>query len=312
MRLLFAGTPAAALPSLQAVLDSRHEVVGVLTRPPAPAGRGRRSRPSPVAQRAQEVGLAVYAPARPRDPAFLAELARLGPDCCPVVAYGALVPPAALAVPRHGWINLHFSLLPAWRGAAPVQHALLAGDEVTGATTFRLDEGLDTGPVYGVLTEPVAPSDTTGSLLERLATAGARLLVETLDGVEDDVLLAVPQPADGVSLAPRLTVDHWRVDWRAPALRINRLLRAAAPSPGGWTTFRGARIKLGPLASPGVDGELPDRMEPGRLTATPAGVLAGTATDVVRLGDVQPAGRAPMAASDWARGARLVADDRLD
>ena len=308
MRLLFAGTPATALPSLQAVLASRHEVAAVLTRPAAPAGRGRRIRESPVAELARATGLPVLCPSRPSEPGFLAELAGIAPDCCAVVAYGALIPPAALGVPRHGWVNLHFSLLPAWRGAAPVQHAVLAGDEVTGASTFRLEEGLDTGPVFGVLTEPVTPGDTAGALLDRLATAGARLLGATLDGIEDGALVPVPQSADGVSYAPRLTVETLRVDWTAPAVMVDRLLRAAAPTPGAWTTFRGNRLKLGPLTRPtGADRHL----HPGQLAVSGEKVTVGTGTAPVRLGEVRPAGRPVMTAAAWVRGARLTDADRL-
>src|SRR5918996_3482126 len=183
MRLVFAGTPEVAVPALDALIASeRHEVVAVVTRPDAPAGRGRRLVASPVAQRAEEAGIEVLKPVRPRDPEFLERLREIAPDCCPVVAYGALLPRVALDIPTHGWVNLHFSLLPAWRGAAPVQHALMSGDEVTGACTFRLEQGLDTGPVYGVVTEPIGPRDTAGDLLERLSVSGARLPVATLDG----------------------------------------------------------------------------------------------------------------------------------
>src|SRR5438132_4258305 len=175
MRLVFAGTPQTAVPSLDALLASRHEVVAVVTRPDAPAGRGRKVGPSPVARRAAAEGLEVLTPARARDPQFLDRLRQIGPDCCPMVAYGALIPQAVLDIPRHGWVNLHFSVLPAWRGAAPVQHAILHGDDVTGATTFRVVAELDAGPVYGVLTEPVRPRDTTGDLLGRLSHSGAEL-----------------------------------------------------------------------------------------------------------------------------------------
>jgi len=184
MRLVFAGTPAAAVPSLDALLKSRHEVAAVITRPDAPAGRGRRVGPSPVAERAAETGLEVLKPATPRDEGFLRRLRALAPECCPVTAYGALIPSAALEVPRHGWVNLHFSLLPAWRGAAPVPHAIAHGDDITGATTFRLVAELDAGPVYGVVTEPIGEQDTAGDLLARLAESGASLLVTTLDGIE--------------------------------------------------------------------------------------------------------------------------------
>lgn len=301
---MFAGTPEAALPALDALLASpRHTVAAVLTRPDAPAGRGRRCRPSPVRVRAEQAGLPVLTPASLRDPQALDALAAVAPECCPVVAYGRLVPPEALERPRFGWVNLHFSLLPAWRGAAPVQHALLAGDDVTGATTFRLDAGLDTGPVFGTVTEPVLPRDTTGELLERLARSGARLLVATLDGIEDGTLAAVPQPAEGVSHAPRLSAEDLRLDWGAPAVRVDRVARAAWPAPGAWTTLRGTRVRLAPV--------LPDpagapQARPGEIVVGERGrVWAGTATAAVLLDRVQPAGRALMAAADWVRGLRL-------
>jgi methionyl-tRNA formyltransferase len=302
VRLVFAGTPKAAVPSLQALLASRHEVVAVLTRPDAPAGRGRRATRSPVALEADAAGVPVMTPERVRDPAFLARLSDLAPDCCPVVAYGALIPATALEIPRHGWINLHFSLLPAWRGAAPVQHAILHGDDITGATAFLLEEGLDTGPVYGVVTEPIGPTDTSGQLLDRLAASGAALLVATLDGAEAGTLRPVPQPSDGVSLAPKLTVDDARVVWTEPAIGIDRRVRACTPSPGAWTTFRGDRIKLSPvrLLDEDVDGE------PGRLRVERARVLVATATTPVELSEVQPPGKRAMSAADWARGARIA------
>jgi len=302
MRLLFAGTPEPAVASLEALLGSRHEVAAVLTRPDAPTGRGRRMEPSPVRRVAEEAGIEVLTPPRPRDPAFLARLAQLAPDACPVVAYGGLIPPAALAVPPHGWVNLHFSLLPAWRGAAPVQHAILAGDEVTGACTFRLEEGLDTGPVFGTVTQEIGRTDTSGDLLARLAVDGARLLVATLDGIEEGRLAAVPQPADGISLAPKLTTDDARIDWKAPALRIDRLVRACTPAPGAWTTFAGERVKIFPVAPiPGVVD-----VGPGAIVADKRGLQVGTGSGhTVRLGDVQAQGKKRMAAADWARGMRL-------
>jgi methionyl-tRNA formyltransferase len=306
MRLVFAGTPAVALPSLDALLASRHDVVAVLTRPDAPAGRGRTVVASPVKQRALEAGLPVLTPAKPRGEEFVDQLRALEPDCCPVVAYGALLPAETLAVPRHGWVNLHFSLLPAWRGAAPVQRAVLAGDEVTGATTFRLEQGMDTGPVYGVMTELVRPTDTSGDVLGRLAEAGAELLVRTLDGIEDGSLVPQAQPSDGVSLAPKLTVDEVRVDWQAPPLRVDRLVRAAAPAPGAWTTFRGKRLKLGPVR---VSAAEP--LAPGELRVDGRNVLVGTAGGPVALGTVRPEGKGEMAAADWARGVRPEPGERL-
>jgi methionyl-tRNA formyltransferase len=308
VRLVFAGTPQVAVPSLQALLDSeRHDVVAVVTRPDAASGRGRKVSVSPVKQVAVDAGIEVLQPQRPRDPEFLARLGDIAPDCCPVVAYGALVPRAALDIPRHGWVNLHFSVLPAWRGAAPVQHAVLAGDEVTGASTFLLEEGMDTGPVYGVVTEEVRPRDTSGDLLERLSVSGAALLVATLDGIEDGTLAPQPQQADGVSMAPKVTVDDVRVDWSAPALRVDRLVRAATPAPGAWTTFRGKRIKLDPVSP--SDGQL----DPGVIEDRgKAGIAVGTATHPVLLGTVRPEGKPAMDARDWARGIRPAPGDRFE
>ena len=300
MRLLFAGTPATALPALDALLASRHEVVAVLTRPDAPAGRGRRLTPSPVAERADGAGIEVLKASRLRDPELLDTLRRIAPDAAPVVAYGALVPPDALTIPRLGWVNLHFSLLPAWRGAAPVQHALLHGDDVTGATTFLLEEGLDTGPVLGVLTESVRADDTSGALLDRLAHAGAGLLVATLDGLEDGALVAQPQPAEGVSLAPKLTRDDSRVDWTVPAFHVDRQVRACTPAPGAWTTWGDDRVGLGPVTV--VDG---DGLAPGTVRVGRADVLVGCGDGrAVLLGEVRPPGKRPMAADAWARGVR--------
>jgi methionyl-tRNA formyltransferase len=310
VRLVFAGTPAPAVPALRALLDSpRHEVVAVLTRPDAPRGRGRHSARSPVGTLADEAGVPVLTPRRPSEPEFLARLAELAPDCCPVVAYGALVPRAALEVPAHGWVNLHFSLLPAWRGAAPVQAAIRAGDEITGATTFRLEEGLDTGPTFGVVTEAVRPTDTAGDLLARLAGSGAGLLAATLDGIEDGTLIARPQPADGVSHAPKVTVDDARADWAAPAAAIDRLVRSVTPDPGGWTTFRGERLGLGPVV-PATGPDLPD-LKPGELDAGKRRVLVGTATGPVELHEVRPSGKRPMPAPDWARGVRIETGELL-
>ncbi|MGB0100322.1 MAG: methionyl-tRNA formyltransferase [Nocardioides sp.] len=300
MRLVFAGTPEVALPALDAIADSDHELVGVLTRPDAPAGRGRRLMASPVAQRAEELGVPVLKPAHPREPEFQEQLRELAPDCCPVVAYGALLPSSALEIPEHGWVNLHFSALPNWRGAAPVQHSIWAGDEVTAATTFRIVRELDAGPVFGVMTERIRPDDTAGTLLARLAEGGAGLLTATLDGIADGSLEARPQQAEGISLAPKVEVEDAQVDWRHPAIAIDRQVRACTPAPGAWTTYGGDRFKLGPVTV--TDTVLPA----GELAVTKSEVLVGTGTTAVRLGEVRPFGKKQMPAADWARGVRVA------
>ncbi|NKX93334.1 methionyl-tRNA formyltransferase [Sanguibacter hominis ATCC BAA-789] len=303
MRLLFAGTPDVAVPTLDALVASPHDVVAVLTRADAPAGRGRKLVPSPVRVRAEELGIEVIT-GRPRDPEVLARLRELDLDCAAVVAYGELLRPEALEVPRIGWVNLHFSILPAWRGAAPVQRALMAGDEVTGATTFLIDEGLDTGPVLGTLTETIRPRDTSGELLERLASAGAPLMVATMDGLAGNQLGPVAQPADGVSHAAKLTPADAQVDWTVPALAVDRRIRACTPAPGAWTTLPGGeRLGLGPVQPVADTTDL----APGEVQVSKRDVLVGTATAAVRLGDVVPVGKKKMAAADWARGARLEA-----
>lgn len=311
MRLVFAGTPAAALPALDAIADSNHELLAVITRPDARRGRGRHTETSPVAQRAAEIGVEILRPERPGDPDFLEALAALAPDVCPVVAYGALIPRAAREIPVHGWINLHFSLLPAWRGAAPVQRAIMAGDDVTGASAFRLEQGLDTGPVYGVLTEPIGPRDTAGDLLDRLSTAGARLLVDTLDGIETGSLEPRAQPADGISLAPRLSTEDAHVDWRLPAEIIDRRIRGCTPAPGAWTLLNNERLGLGPVRPGPTTAEMSAPLGPGELSIGKHSVLVGTASAPVELGEVRAAGRRPMPAPDWARGARPSPGQRL-
>jgi methionyl-tRNA formyltransferase len=309
LRILFAGTPAVALPALETLLGSSHEVVGVITRPDAPAGRGRVEAASPIGQWAEVAGIEVLKPAKPSEVAFHERLRELAPDCVAVVAYGALVPAAALDIPIHGWVNLHFSLLPAWRGAAPVQHAILHGDDITGATTFVLEAGLDTGPVLGMVTEEIRARDTAGELLGRLSIAGAGLLLATLDGLAGGDLVAVPQRADGVSLAPKISTDDARVDWSKPARHIDRLIRACTPTPGAWTTFRDRRVKLGPARPIGTEGS---SLATGQMKLiTGSVVMVGTGTADLTLDWVQPAGKPAMAAADWARGARLTSQDRF-
>lgn len=272
----------------------------MLTRPDARAGRGRASAASPVAELAREHGLPVLTPARPNDPAFVGDLAELDVDCCAVVAYGALLKPELLAVPRHGWVNLHFSLLPAWRGAAPVQASIAAGDEITGATTFLIEPALDSGPVYGVVTERILPADTAGALLGRLAESGAGLLESTMDGIEDGALVAVPQSADGVSTAPKITVEQARIRWELPAQAIDRHIRAMTPEPGAWTTIGETRVKVGPV---GIEAD--EQLPPGAVAVRKRDVLVGTGTAAIALNEVQPQGKKLMNAADWARGARL-------
>ncbi|MFI9404661.1 methionyl-tRNA formyltransferase [Nocardia sp. NPDC052316] len=300
MRIVFAGTPEPAVPSLRRLIESeRHQVIAVVTRPDAVAGRGRKVTRSPVGLLADEHGIPVLTPRRPSEPEFIEELTALAPDCCPVVAYGALLPQQVLDIPRFGWINLHFSLLPAWRGAAPVQAAIDAGDEITGASTFQIEAGLDTGPVFGTVTEKIAVTDTAGTLLDRLAVSGAKLLEATLDGVEDGSLQAVPQSNDGISHAPKITAEAAHIRWDLPALAIARRVRAVTPAPGAWTEVDGNRLKIGPVEM--VEEELPLRA----IEVRKSGVYVGTATTALRLDQVQPQGKRMMAALDWARGARL-------
>ncbi|MGF4046067.1 methionyl-tRNA formyltransferase [Paenarthrobacter nitroguajacolicus] len=296
MRVLFAGTPAVAVPSLDALIKAGFDVVAVLTRPDAPVGRKRVLTPSPVAARAMELGIEVIRAAKV-DADTTAGIAEFAPDVAAIVAYGGIVPKAALGVPRHGWVNLHFSLLPAWRGAAPVQRSIIAGDDVTGAVTFQLEEGLDTGPVFGTLTETVRPEDTAGDLLERLSISGAVLLSQTLSAI--DAGQAAPQPQNGeISLAPKLTLDDGRLDWQQPALVLNRRARGVTPEPGAWTTLEGQRVKLEPVALRPEVKDLP----PGSIRVEGKSVLVGTGSHAVELGRIQPAGKKMMSSADWARG----------
>jgi len=304
VRVVFAGTPEPALPALQAIAESDHELVGVITRPDAPSGRGRKLVASPVAQLAESLGVPVLKPDHPRDPEFQEALRALRPDCCPVVAYGALLPQSALDIPEHGWVNLHFSVLPNWRGAAPVQHAIWAGDEVSGATTFRIVKELDAGPTFGLMTQLIHDDETAGSLLAKLAEGGAGLLVATLDGIEDGSLEAREQPGEGISYAPKILVEHAQVDWEDPGLGVDRRIRACTPGPGAWTTYEGERMKIGPVTLCDVSDERAP-LAPGVIEVTKNALYVGTGTVPVRLGEVKPFGKKLMAAADWARGVRL-------
>ncbi len=297
MRVVFAGTPQTAVPSLEALVASRHEVVAVVTRPPARSGRGRSLADSPVAEAAAAHGIEVLTPVTPSDPDFLERLRELAPDCCPIVAYGALIRREALDIPEYGWVNLHFSVLPAWRGAAPVQRSIMAGDEVTGASVFSLTEGLDEGPVLGVLTERVREDDTAGTLLERLAHEGAGLLVDALDHIEIGDIAAHPQPEDNISHAPKLTTEDARIDWDRPAFAVDRHVRGCTPAPGAWSELGDLRVKIEPF---GMTDE--NTLAPGHVVFGKREVRVGTATTDVLLGTVRPHGRKPMAAADWGRG----------
>lgn len=298
--------PEPALASLRRLIESpSHDVIAVLTRPDAASGRRGKPQPSPVAREAAERGIPVLRPSRPNSAEFVAELSDLAPECCAVVAYGALLGGPLLAVPPHGWVNLHFSLLPAWRGAAPVQAAIAAGDTITGATTFQIEPSLDSGPIYGVVTEVIQPTDTAGDLLKRLAVSGAALLSTTLDGIADQRLTPRPQPADGVSVAPKITVANARVRWDLPAAVVERRIRAVTPNPGAWTLIGDLRVKLGPVhldAAHRPSKPLP----PGGIHVERTSVWIGTGSEPVRLGQIQPPGKKLMNAADWARGARLT------
>jgi len=288
---------------LRRLLSSRHSVEAVLTRPDAKVGRGRRLQASPVATAAEEAGLTVLKPYAIGDPGFAEELRALKPQCGVTVAYGELLPPELLELPEFGWVNLHFSVLPAWRGAAPVQRAVIAGDEVTGTTVFSLVSELDAGPVLGALTERIRPDDTAGTLLDRLAEAGAELLVDALDHIEDQDISAIGQPEEGVSYAAKLSTLDAHIDWTRPAYAVDRLIRGCTPAPGAWCTFADpaasarVRIKIGP-----VELTESSSLEPGDVSIGKREVLVGTGTVDVRLGTVQPHGKKPMAAADWGRG----------
>ena len=301
MRLVFAGTPEPAAAALERLIASDHEVVAVLTRPDARRGRGRTLHPSPVKALALEHGIEVLTPeSLTRDDAIREQLKELAPDAIPVVAYGNLIPADMLDIPAHGWVNLHFSLLPKWRGAAPVQAAIAAGDAVTGATTFRINEGLDTGDILDTLETEVGEAETSGELLERLAYAGADLLVKTMDALDAGTAEPTPQPEEG-TYAHKIAPADARVDWNQPAAVIDRGIRAHTPAPGAWTMRGENRFKLGPVTPTG-EGSL----APGEAALGKNEVLVGTADGDVRLGTIQPPGKKMMNAADWARG--LAAD----
>ena len=291
MRIAFAGTPLAAVPTLTALLASEHEVALVVTRPDAPAGRGRTLTASPVADVAVASGVPVLKTSQ------LAEHKEkfADVDCVIVVAFGAMVPKDLLAVPKYGWINVHFSLLPQWRGAAPVQYAILSGDEFTGVTTFQINEGLDTGPMLAYLTTQIAPNETSTELLDRLSIEGAQLALVTLAGIENGSILPLHQPIDGISTAPKITVSDAQVRWSDPALAVDRRIRAVTKEPGAWTMFGEVRIKLQPVT---VSPHITD-LSPGEVALRDGEVLVGTGSHAVALSEVQEAGRNLTDAKTW-------------
>ena len=307
MRVVFAGTPEPALPALEAIAASRHELVGVVTRPDAPAGRGRRLDSSPSAPGPRSSASPCSSPTHPRDPEFQEALRDLAPDCCPVVAYGALLPQSALDIPVHGWVNLHFSVLPAWRGAAPVQHALWAGDEVTGATTFRIVRELDAGPTYGLMTERVRPGDTAGDAA-RAAGRGRRRAAGGHPRRHRGRLDRGPRrsPRTASASPPRSPSRTRTSTGPSPRWRVDRRIRACTPAPGAWTTWQGERVKLGPVTP--ADGALP----PGELLVGKNAVAVGTGTGALKLGLVKAFGKKEMPAADWARGVRVEPGARFE
>lgn len=303
MRLVVAGTPDVAVPTLNTLIAGPHEVVAVITRPDAPTGRGRRLQPSPLAQRAVELGIEVLAPKRVSDPEFVARLRELAPDCVPIVAYGALIPADIIAIPTHGWVNLHFSLLPRWRGAAPVQRAILAGDAETGAVTFSLVPELDAGPIYRSLRTPIAAEETAGDLLERLALSGADLMAQTMDDIATGVQPSA-QPTVGITTAAKLHVADARIPWTEPATVVDRHIRGYSPAPGAWTQLGGedpaqrVRVMRSRIAPGAAESS------PGTMTVTKRAVTVSTGQGAVELLEVQAHGKKAMRAPDWARGLR--------
>jgi methionyl-tRNA formyltransferase len=294
VRIVFAGTPDVAVPSLTALLASRHEVVAVVTRPDAPSGRGKKLTASPVAERAEAAGIEVLKPKRAKDEDFVARLTELAPDCCPVVAYGALLPQRVARHPGHGWVNLHFSLLPAWRGAAPVQHAILAGDQVTGATTFRIVLELDAGPTYATVTEPIRPDDTPAT-----CSSGCRSVVPACWSRRSTRSSRGRTAAPG-GVRDELCGQDQRRGRHDQLAAAGRRARSADPrqraGPGAWTTFRGERFKINSARIAA------NNLPPGALEITKRSVQVGTATRALELGQVQAQGKKPMPAADWARG----------
>ena len=301
MRLVFAGTPEPAVPSLRRLAASGHDVIAVVTRRDAPLGRKRVLTPSPVAAAAEEVGIEVIRTDR-LDDATTDRIAGMQPDLGVIVAYGGLVRDPLLSTPRHGWINLHFSLLPRWRGAAPVQHALIAGDRRTGASVFQLVPELDAGAVFAELAVDIPPDATAGELLSTLAVDGAGLLADVVDAIATGTADARPQDGEA-TYASKLGDDDGRIRWDEPADAVLGRIRGVTPEPGAHTTVDGARLKLLTVRRAPADAPA---LAPGTLALHAKELLVGTATTPVILEAVQPAGKAPMRATDWWRGLRGI------
>ncbi|WP_122820533.1 methionyl-tRNA formyltransferase [Varibaculum vaginae] len=305
MRVLFAGTPDSAVPVLKYLLESEHQVVGVLTRPPARSGRGRRLCPSPVAQVAEQAGLQVFTPSSLKDTQRRPDFAALHADLAVVVAYGLLIPKDLLNVFPHGWINLHYSLLPKWRGASPVQHSRIAGEEITGVSIFRIDEGMDTGPIYAVDPIRVAPQTTADLLLKRLTDAGIGLLPHVLGALEAGQVKAHTQANEGASYAPLLTKADAQIPWEKSAEEVANLICAFTSQPGAWTLLPdGKRLGIYPV----IEMHDHDTLQPGQVVVTKHEVTVGTGSNDVKLTFVTPAGKREMAADAWGRGQRYGAE----
>lgn len=296
LRIVFAGSPAAAVPSLQVLARGAHGVLAVLTREDSALGRKRVMTPTPVASLAESLGIPVIKANRLAGRAT-EEITALAPDLGVIVAYGGLVREPLLSVPRLGWINLHFSLLPQWRGAAPVQRAIMAGDDVTGASVFQLVPELDAGAVFGQLTQPIGGNETAGHLLGSLAEAGAELLARVIDAIADGSARAESQRG-AVTLAPKLTIEDGRIDWQAPAGMVHSRIRGVTPEPGAFTTVDGVRLKI----LDAVRARDRARLEPGLMDLDGGSVFVGTGSEPIELVTVQPAGRKPMPAAAWWRG----------
>lgn len=308
MRVLYLGSPDFAVAPLEALVQASYEVVGVVTQPDRPAGRNRVLTAPPVKQAAQRLGLAVLQPATLRDPPAQAELAALQPEVGIVAAYGEILRPAVLAIPPLGYLNIHPSLLPLYRGPAPVAGAILAGDSITGVTIMQLDRGLDSGPILAQMTVPLAPDARTGLLTEQLMRLGSALLLDVLPRYATGQLVPHPQDHSQVTLTRLLKKTDGQIDWALPALVIERMIRAYDPWPGAFTTWRGQPLKiLRGAIQPDWTGDA----APGTLVAASPDLLVATGSGALVLAEVQPAGKRPMTGQAWLQGQQAALGQRL-